>query len=138
MEQFASLGLNRNDAARMSLRLSVAVRLLHPSEASGQEEDLLTILPTDTPDETENKERYNEILLNLNHDQESADQYLDSFIGNYPREQIELLKACRDELATNPESQQLSEQNLLKKCSVTANSRRPLNFSTNNRAVMTT
>ncbi|WOG25527.1 hypothetical protein [Endozoicomonas sp. 8E] len=116
MEQFASLGLNRNHAARMSLRLSIAVKLLHPSEAGGQRESLLTLLPTDTPDEIERKESYNETLLNLDHDQESADMYLDSFIGNYtPSEQIELLKACRDELATHPESHQLSEHNLLRK-----------------------
>ncbi|WP_062269651.1 hypothetical protein [Endozoicomonas arenosclerae] len=116
MEQFASLGLNRNDAARLSIRLSVAVKLLNPSEAKDQRESMLTLLPTDTPDEIAGKERYNEILLNLHHNEESADMYLDSFIGNYtPSEQIELLKACRDELAINPQSHRLSEQNLLKK-----------------------
>ncbi|KEQ17935.1 hypothetical protein [Endozoicomonas numazuensis] len=116
MEQFARLGLNRNDAARLSLRLSVAVKLLNPSDTRGQNQNFLPILSTDTPDEAQGKEQYNEILLNLDHSQESADMYLDSFIGNFtPSEQIQLLKACRDELAINPESHQLSEQNLLKK-----------------------
>ncbi|WP_257291740.1 hypothetical protein [Endozoicomonas sp. ONNA1] len=115
MEQFASLGLNRNDAARMSLRLSVAVKLMNPPEANDQGESL-TVLPTDSPDEIERKGRYHEILPNQNHDRESADRYMDSFIGHYsPREQIELLKACRDELATNPDSHRLSELSLLRK-----------------------
>ncbi|MGI9280798.1 MAG: hypothetical protein ACR2PX_14410 [Endozoicomonas sp.] len=116
MEQFVSLGMNRNDAARLSIRLSVAVKLFYPAKANDPEQGTLSILPTDSEDEIEGKLKYNDIMINLNQGHETADMYLDSFIGNYtPSEQIALLKACRDELGINPESHRLSEQNLLKK-----------------------
>ena len=115
MEQFADAGVKRNHAASLSIRLCRAVRLLTPNPIQSE---IIDILPTDSPAEALRKKKENhktEMRASFAvQQQDTADMYLDTFIEHFtPSEQIELLKACQNELEINPDSHRLNEHQLL-------------------------